>query len=120
MTDYQQWIVEFSINRGKLEEFERLAKNMADAVRRSEPGTQQYEWFINRKENKCLVIESYDSSVSGSAHVNGEAIRRFFPQLLKVSKVSSFRVCGDPSPELIKELDDVNAKVYQFVGGYSR
>jgi quinol monooxygenase YgiN len=120
MTDHQQWIVEFSINRGKLAEFEKLAIEISNAVRRSEPGTRQYEWFLNRKENRCVVIESYDSSVSGSAHVNGDAIRRFFPQILKVAKVSSFKVCGDPSPELVGELADVDARVYQFIGGYSR
>lgn len=118
--DHQQWIVEFSINRGKQDEFERLAKEISDAVRRSEPGTRKYEWFLNKKENKCLVIESYDSSTTGLAHVNGEPIKRLFPQILKIAKINSFKVCGDPSEELVHELADVDAKVYQFVGGFSR
>jgi quinol monooxygenase YgiN len=120
MTEHQQWIVEFSINRGKQAEFERLVKDITDAVRRSEPGTRKYEWFLNRKENKCLVIESYDSSTSGLAHVSGEAIKRLFPLILKVAKINSFRVCGDPSKELVQELVDVDASVYHFIGGFSR
>lgn len=118
--DHQQWIVEFSINRGKQAEFERLAKEISDAVRRSEPGTRKYEWFLDKKENKCLVIESYDSSTSGMAHVNGEAVKRLLPQILKIAKITRFGVCGNPSDELVHELADVHAKIYQFIGGFSR
>jgi len=118
--DHQQWIVEFKIKRGKQAEFEKLSKEICDSVRRSEPGTRKYEWFINKKENKCLVIELYDSSTSGLAHVNGESIRKLFPKIQKIAKVNSFKVCGSPSLELVHELVDVNAKVYQFIGGFSR
>jgi quinol monooxygenase YgiN len=116
----QWWIVEFSIKRGKQAEFERLAKEISDTVRRSEPGTRKYEWFLNKKENKCIVIESYDSSVSGIAHVNGEAIKRLFPQILKIAKVTRFELCGNPSDELVNQLADVHAIVYQFTAGFSR
>jgi quinol monooxygenase YgiN len=37
------WIVELSINEGKQAEFEKLAKEMSDTVRRSEPGTRKYD-----------------------------------------------------------------------------
>jgi quinol monooxygenase YgiN len=120
MIDQQQWIVEFSINRGKLAEFEKLVREITDAVRRSEPSTRKYEWFLNRIESKCVVIESYDSSTSGLAHVNGEAIKKLFPLLLKVAKINSFMVCGDPSQELVSELADLDARVYHYIGGFSR
>src|SRR5436853_6839873 len=76
--DQLQWIVEFSIKRGKQAEFERLAKEISDIVRRSEPGARKYEWFLNKKENRCVVTESYDRSITGISHVNGEAIKRVF------------------------------------------
>lgn len=118
--EYLQWIVEFSINRGKKEEFQRLAKNMSDIVRRSEAGTRKYEWFLNGKGNKCIVIESYNSSIAGIAHAKGEAVTKVLPQILKIAKISRFEVCGYPSRELMEELADVNPSVYQFVGGFSR
>jgi quinol monooxygenase YgiN len=118
--DQLQWIVEFSIKKGKQAEFERLAREISDTVRRSEPGTRKYEWFLNKRENKCIVIESYDSSISGIAHVNGEAIKRLFPEIMKIAKVSRFEVCGNPSEELVHELADVHAIVYQFTAGFSR
>jgi quinol monooxygenase YgiN len=118
--DQLQWIVEFSIKRGKQVEFERLAKEISDIVRRSEPGTKKYEWFLNKRENKCIVIESYDSSISGVAHVNGEAIKRLFPEILKIAKVTRFEVCGNPSEELIHQLADVHPIAYPFTAGFSR
>jgi quinol monooxygenase YgiN len=118
--DHLHWIVEFSINRGGIEEFEKLAKEMSDMVRRFEPGTRKYEWFLDKKRNKCVIIESYDGSVSAMAHIRGEAVKKIFHRILKTAKISRFEVCGDPSEELIKELVDVDAKIYSFIGGFSR
>jgi quinol monooxygenase YgiN len=116
----QWWIVEFTIKRGKLPEFEKLAKQISDVVRRSEPGTRKYEWFLDKKTNKCVVIESYDSSVSGIAHAKGEAVRKLLPEILKIAKITRFEVCGNPSKELLRELTDVDAIVCAFIGGFSR
>lgn len=118
--EYLQWIVEFSINRGKKEEFLKLAKDMGNMVRRLEPGTTKYEWFLYDKGNKCIVIESYNSSIAGIAHAKGEAVTKILPQILKVAKISRFEVCGNPSKELLKELADVNPSVYRFIGGFTR
>ena len=115
-----QWVVEFSIKKGKLAEFERLVIEISNMVRRFEPGTRKYEWFLDKKENKCIAIESYDSTISAMAHVNGEAVKKVFPEILKVAKITRFAVCGNPSDELIRNLADVDAKVYQLVEGFSR
>ena len=118
--DHLQWIVEFTINRNKQAEFVKLVNEMSDVVRRFEPGTRQYEWFLDRKHNKCIVIEAYDSSVSGLAHVNGEAIKKIFPRILKVAKISRFAICGNASEELIKALADVDTSIHQFISGFVR
>jgi|SRR5581483_6767454 len=118
--EHLHWIVEFSVNRGKKEEFQKLAREMSDIVRRSEPGARRYEWFFNDKGNRCIVVEYYNSSIAGIAHAKGRAVSKLFPQLLKIAKISRFDVCGNPSKELLKELADVNPGVYQFLCGFSR
>jgi quinol monooxygenase YgiN len=118
--DVLQWIVELNISEGKQAEFEEIAKEMSDTVRRSEPGTRKYEWFLSEKENKCLIIESYDSSNSGLAHVRGEAINKVFPEILKIANVTRFEICGSPSEELVSELADDNPSIYRFISGFSR
>jgi quinol monooxygenase YgiN len=120
--DSLQWIVELTINEGKQAEFEKLAIEMSELVRSSEPGTRKYEWFITSKGNKCLIIETYDSSSSGLAHARGEAIKNvFIPQILRIAKVTRFEICGSPSQELVSELADENRPtVYRFIGGFFR
>lgn len=118
--DHLQWIVEFSIRKGKLREFEKLAKDISDIVRRSEPGTRKYEWFLDEKRNKCIVLECYDSSISAIAHVNGEAVVKVLPEILKIAKISRFEVCGNASDELLHDLSDLDVNVYRFVEGFSR
>lgn len=120
LEDHLQWIVEFSINRGKQTEFENLVKKISDVVRRSEPGTRKYEWFLDEKRNKCIVIESYDSSISGLAHSNGEAVTKILPEILRIAKITRFEVCGKPSKQLVDELADLKPSVYRFIAGYSR
>jgi quinol monooxygenase YgiN len=114
------WIVELSIDEGKQHEFEKLAKEMSDMVRRSESGTRKYEWFLSEKGNRCLVIETYDNSNSGLTHIRGEAINKIFPEILKVAKITRFEICGDPSEELIRELADDNIDICRFITGFSR
>jgi quinol monooxygenase YgiN len=118
--DTLHWIIELGINEGKQSEFEKLAKEMSDMVRRSEPGTRKYEWFLSENGNKCLVIETYDSSDSGLVHVRGEAINKIFPEILKVAKITRFEICGKPSKELVDELADDNVGLYRFIAGFSR
>ncbi len=82
-------MVELNIKEGKQAEFEKLAKEMIDMVRRCDLGTRKYEWFLNKKGNRCLIIETYDSSNSGLAHVRGEAFDKMFPEI-KIANVIRF------------------------------
>jgi hypothetical protein len=94
---------------------------MGDMVRRSEPGTRKYEWFLAEKGHKYLIIETYDSSSSGLAHTRGEAINKIFlPEILKIANVTRFEVCGNPREELVRELVDDNPSIYRFISGFSR
>ena len=118
--DNLHWIIEFSIDEGKHYEFEKLAREMSDMVRRSEPGTRMYEWFLSEIGNKCLVIEIYDSSNSALAHIRGEAINKIFPEVLKVAKITRFEICGNLSKELVDELADDKVGLYRLITGFSR
>jgi quinol monooxygenase YgiN len=118
--DALHWIIELSINEGKQYEFQKLAKEMSNMVRCTELGTRNYEWFLSENGNKCLVIETYDSSNSALVHVRGEAINKIFPEVLKVAKITRFEICGKPSKELVDELADDKVGLYKLVTGFSR
>ena len=75
---------------------------------------------LSENGNKCLVIETYDSSNSGLVHGRGEAINKIFPEILKIAKITLFEICGKPSKELVDELADDNVCRYRFITGFSR
>lgn len=42
-----QWIVEFSIEEGKYDQFRELIEKMIRIVESTEPGTKSYTWYID-------------------------------------------------------------------------
>lgn len=117
-----QWIVEFTIERSKLEEFREYAKEMIDVVNKNEPGAQRYQWYIDDKdETKCIVSELYEDSDAGIAHLEGKATNTILvPKILSVAKITRFEVYGTPSKKLQEALATLNTKNYHFMAGYAR
>ncbi len=118
--DVLHGIAELSINEDEQPEFEKFAKEMmSNKVRRSEPGTRNYEWFLAEGGSKCVIIETYDSSNTGLVHLRGEAINKIFPEILKIAKNSTrFEICGKPSEVIVREIADDNLSIYRFINGF--
>ena len=50
------------IREGKLDEFKRLAAVCISQVKENDPGTLQYDWFLNSDRTECEIREAYESS----------------------------------------------------------
>lgn len=89
------------IHPGKLAAFREAAATCLDAVRRSDRGTLQYDWFLNEARNLCIVRERYVDSSAVLEHVTnlGDAL----VDLLALCE-ARLEVCGTPSPELSEAL----------------
>ena len=57
---------EFTIEKGKIEEFKKLILDMSRMVENNEPDTINYQFYLNRCETKCMVHETYTNSESVS------------------------------------------------------
>ena len=53
---------EFTIEKGKIEEFKKLIQDMRKIVENNEPDTINYQFYLNRSETKCMVHETYTNS----------------------------------------------------------
>lgn len=117
-----QWIVEFTIQEGKLDQFKKLAQELADTVQNSEPGTKIYQWYLKEKDNtKCIVSELYENSDAGLSHLNGKAVDTILvPKIFPIAKITRFEVYGDPSKELQEELDKLGTINYHSLTGFTR
>ena len=60
---------EFTIEKGKIEEFKKLIHDMSRMVENNEPDTLCYQFYLNRSGTTCLVHETYTNSESVLAHI---------------------------------------------------
>jgi quinol monooxygenase YgiN len=89
------------IREGKLEGFKRQAAVCISYVKETDPGTLQYDWFVNSDNTKCEIREVYESSEALLAHRANlrEPLRILFEQYATDHSVVIY---GDPTPEVMQ------------------
>jgi quinol monooxygenase YgiN len=55
-------IARFRFDEGKLDEFIRLSAQAREIVRAKEPGTLQYDLYLNEDQTECVMIERFRDS----------------------------------------------------------
>jgi quinol monooxygenase YgiN len=74
-----QFRAEFIIGEGKIEEYKKLIQKMSRVVEANEPDTTSYQFYLNKDETKCIVLETYTNSEAALAHNNGVTSRTILP-----------------------------------------
>ena len=59
---------EFTIEKGKIEEFKKLIQDMSRMVENNEPDTIKYQLYLNRCETKCMVHKTCTNSECTCSH----------------------------------------------------
>ena len=95
-------IARFRFLEGKREEFLRLSDQARDMVRAREPGTLQYDMYLNGDRSECMIIERYRDSESAIAHAAN--LGDLFPAVLATVSVVHGELLGVPSEELAANL----------------
>lgn len=111
---------EFIIEEGKIEEFKKLVQEMSRAVEASEPGTIEYEFYLDSDGTKCVVHETYANSEAALAHIAGVASQTILPKIFHISRMSRLEVYGHPSEELQKVLTRFGTQTFDPFTGFSR
>ena len=95
-------IARFRFHEGRAEEFKRLAAQAMEIVKAKDPGTLQYDVYLNADESECVVIERYTDSDALIAHADNMA--ELFEPILATVTVVHGEVLGDASAELRAKL----------------
>ena len=111
---------EFTIEKGKIEEFKKLIQDMSRMVEDNEPDTIYYQFYLNRSETKCMVHETYTNSESTLAHITGVASKTILPKIFDVAKINRLDVYGNPNEELQKILRSFDSQTFNLFTGFSR
>ena len=61
-------IARFKFHEGKLDEFKRSSAQAMEIVRTKEPGTPQYDSYIDDIQTECIIIERYRDSEAAIEH----------------------------------------------------
>jgi quinol monooxygenase YgiN len=111
---------EFTIEEGKMDEYKKLVQDMSRAVESYEPETTNYQFYLNRAETKCIVLETYTNSEAALAHINGAASQTILPKIFNISKMTRVEVYGRPNEELRKVMTGSSPQTYNLFAGFSR
>ena len=88
---------------------------MIKMVRENEPGTIDYDWYLDELKMQCIIIKTYADSKAVLAHVENVG-----EKLQKLSEYGdlSLEVLGDPDEELTNLILNMGSPpVYPYFSG---
>ena len=92
----------FKFHEGKREEYLRLSDQAMQIVRTKEPGTLQYDLYLNGDQSECIFIERYRDSEAAIEHAAN--LGDMFAAVLATVSVVHGELLGEPSAELRAKL----------------
>jgi quinol monooxygenase YgiN len=95
-------IARFKFHDGKRDEYLRLSEEAMEIVRTKEPGTLQYDLYLNDDQSECVFIERYRDSEAAMEHAAN--LGHLFPAVLATVSVVHGELLGEPSAELRAKL----------------
>ena len=81
MSDNVFFIVGLEVNPDQSHELRSVMEEMVRVTRDDEPGTLNYEWFLNADGTECHIYERYADAAAAVAHS-----RTFAPELAQRSQ----------------------------------
>ena len=81
MSDNVFFIVELEVNPDQTDELHTVMAEMVRVTRDDEPGTLNYEWFLNADGTACHIYERYADAAAAVVHS-----RTFAPELSRRSQ----------------------------------
>ena len=102
-------IARFKFHEGMRDEWLRLSEQAMEMVRAKEPGTLQYDIYLNGDQSEAMVIERYRDSEAAMAHAAN--LGDLFAAVLATVTVVHGELLGELSPELKANLANTEVPV---------
>ncbi len=107
-----------AVAAGRFEEFEKLATEMIDWVRASEPGYLSYEWYLGDDERTATIVGVLRDSDAVLNHLAN--IGEMIGSLAEVAPATGIELYGDLSEELRKAVAPFGATISRHWHGFTR
>ena len=105
-------IARFRFLPGKRDEYLRLAAQADALVAANEPGTLQYDVFLNADQTECMIVERYRDSDAARAHYAN--VGHLFDDVLATVELIHGELLGDLDDELRRNLEGSEAPAVFF------
>ncbi len=112
------YIVEFTINEGKVDAFKNLAHGFISEVEATESGTLGYQWYLAEDGSRCLIQETFESSEALLVHLAN--VGPNLPALLEIAPLGRLEVFGEVSDTARRALATLGAQHFSNFGGFDR
>ncbi len=102
-------IARFRFHEGKRDEYLRVAAQADALVAANEPGTLQYDLFLNDDQTECMIVERYRDSEAAMEHAAN--VGHLFAEVFATVTLVHGELLGDLSDELRAKLAGGEAPV---------
>jgi len=79
----------------RTESLDEFVKYLVGAVKKTEPNTMYYKYWISKDKSKASLIEMYPNNEAALFHMNAFAVADHRDKFLETFTVTNFQVLGD-------------------------
>jgi quinol monooxygenase YgiN len=119
MTNKVAWVLEARIADGQSAALDALQTEMSEATLADEPGTLNYEWFVDEEKSACHIYECYADSAAALTHI-GNFNSKFAERFLQILEPTGLTVYGRPDDQTMAALSTMGAVFMAPLGGFAR
>ena len=113
-----KFTIELTVDRSRVDQFKKLAKEMNVIVRCYEPQTMQCQWFFHEGDDKWYLTEMFADSDAFLRHLENAGPK--LEEILEIAEVSRFEVFGELSHSAKAVIATFGVKYFTLWDGVTR
>jgi quinol monooxygenase YgiN len=118
MSDHVIYVDRFQLREGKLEDFKRYAREMAELVEKNEPGALSFNYFVDGDGARGTAVFVFSDAEAMDLHLDLASSR--FQEGSELLSATEIELLGRPSDRAIELARSFNASLKTKLAGFSR
>ena len=112
--------LDMDIAEGKSEGVEEFVDYLVSAVKKTEPKTMYYKYWISEDKSKVSLMEVYHTNEDALFHMNAFDMASHKEQFIETFVITNFQVMGNTSDELKEAMSAFTKDHRTLMNGFKR
>ena len=112
--------LDMDIAEGKSEGVEEFVDYLVSAVKKTEPKTMYYKYWISEDKSKVSLMEVYNTNEDALFHMNAFDKASHKEQFIETFVITNFQVMGNTSDELKEAMSAFTKDHRTLMNGFKR